>query len=136
MAAPPKTKGLLAEDFKEAPGWFAKLLTPLNEFMSSVTNALTGRLTRKDNFLGYTEPFDFTTDASAANTFPLRFKNRLGGGVKPTSVFVGQIYKHNNIKMSAAYSIEWVIGATGEIEVTFTGLENSTRYVGTLVFDA
>lgn len=135
MAAPPKTKSIVLEDFKEAPGWFSKLLLPLNEFMGSVANALTGRLTRKDNFLGYYEPFDFTTDALAANTFPLKFKNKLLGGVKPSSVVVGRIKKYSGV-MSAAWSIEWDMNSAGEVEVIFTGLENSTRYVGNLVFDA
>jgi hypothetical protein len=136
MAAPPKNKTLLAEDFKEAPPWFSKLLTPLNEFMTAVTNALTGRLTRTENLLGYYEDFDFTTESTAANTFPLRFKNKLLGGVRPKSVVVGRIKKHDAIAMSAAYSIEWDLNQSGEIEVIFTGLENSKRYVGTMVFDA
>lgn len=136
MAAPPKTKGLLLEDFKEAPSWLGKLFTPLNEFMSSVSNALSGRLTRKDNFLGYSEAFDFTTKAAAADTFPLRFKNKLLGGAKPTSVWVGQIHKYSGAKMVAAWSPEWVLNSDGEVEITLTGLENSTRYVGTFNFDA
>jgi hypothetical protein len=50
MAQVPRYKGFVLEDFaeatKESP-WLPKLVTPLNEFMSSVSNALTGRLTRK-----------------------------------------------------------------------------------------
>lgn len=135
MALIPRLKGFLLEDFKEAPPWLEKLLTPLNEFMSTVSNAMAGRLTRKDNLLGYYETFDFTTQATVANTFPLRFKNKLLGGAKPVSVQVGQIHKHNGAVMSVAWSIEWKPNQAGEIEITFHGLENSTRYVGNLTID-
>lgn len=135
MAAPPKTTGLSLEDFKEAPAWFSKLLQPLNEFISSVSLALSGRLSRGANLLGYYESFDFTTQPTADNTFPLRFKNKLPGGVKPRSVKLGQIYKANRIAMSAAWSPEWVLNQSGEIELTITGLENSTRYIGTIEID-
>jgi hypothetical protein len=136
MALPPKTKKIVTEDFKEAPAWFAKFLAPLNEFMTSVADALTGRLTRAENFLGYYEEVDFTTAAVASDTFPLKFKNKLLGGVRPRSVYVGRIKKYNGVRMSAAYSIEWDLNQQGEIEVVFIGLENGTRYLGTLVFDA
>lgn len=136
MASVPKLKGFLVEDFKEAPAWFQKLLEPLNQYMTTVTNALSGRLTKGENLLAFDEKFDFTTAAAAANTFPLKFKNKLLGGVKPTGVQVGQIYKHNGVALSAAYSISWVPGASGEIEISFQGLENSTRYIGILAFSA
>lgn len=136
MAAIPKLKGFVVEDFKEAPEWFHKFLTPINEYMTAVTNALSGRLTTKDNLLAYDEPFDFTTATAAADTFPMKFKNKLLGGTRPTSVQVGQIYKKNNVAMSAAYSISWVPGVGGDIEITFQGLENSTQYLGILTFSA
>lgn len=135
MAQLPRFKGFLLEDFKEAPEWLSKLLQPLNEFMTTVSNALSGRLTRKDNLLGYYEDFDFTTQATAANTFPLRFKNKLLGGVPPKAVSVGKLKKHNGAVLSAAWSIEWDPNQAGEIEIKFHGLENSTRYVGNLVVD-
>lgn len=134
MAAPPNTKGLSIEDFKGAPHWFGEFLSAFGDFMSSVVNALSGRLTRKDNFLGYAEPFDFTTTVAAA-TFPLRFKNKLLGGTRPTSVLVAQIHRYDNLPMAAAYSLEWTL-SSGEIAITLTGLENNTRYVGTFIFDA
>lgn len=135
MALLPKLKGFVMEDFRDAPEWLSKLVSPLNDFMTAVTNGLTGRLTRKDNFLGYIEAFDFTTEATAANTFPLRFKNKLLGGVKPTSVYVGLIEKRDGAAMASAWSIEAKLAQTGEIEVRFQGLENSTRYIGNLVID-
>lgn len=134
MATPPKSKGFLAEDYREAPEWFSKFLGPLNEYMAAVTNALTGRL-NKDNFLAYDEALDFTTvplPADPADTFPLKFKNRLLGGVRPGTVVLGQLHKHSNAALTAAYSMTWVVGPNAEIEVSFQGLENSTRYVGKL----
>lgn len=132
MAAIPKLKGFLIEDFKEAPAWFQKFIEPLNQYMTSVTNGLSGRLTTQDNFLAYDEPLDFTTNATAANTFPLRFKNKLLGGVKPVSVTVGQLAKNTGASLSAAWSMSWILNPAGEIEISFQGLENSTRYVGNL----
>lgn len=136
MASVPKMKGFLLEDFKEAPAWFQKLLEPLNQYMTTVTNALSGRLSRKDNVLAHDEPFDFTTAAVVADTFPLKFKNKLLGGIKPVRVTIGRISKQTGATMSAAHSISWVPNQAGEVEITFQGLENSTRYVGILSFDA
>jgi hypothetical protein len=138
MAPLPRYKGFVMEDFAEATEkspWLPKLITPLNEFMSSVSNAVTGRLTRKDNLLGYSEPFEFTTAASAAATFPLRFKNKLLGGVKPTSITVGLIDKQAGGAMANAWSLQARVAQDGQIEVYFQGLENSTKYVGTLNID-
>jgi hypothetical protein len=135
VASIPKLKGFVLEDFKEAPGWFSKLLTPLNEYLTTVTNALSGKLTRKDNLLSYVEPFDFTTAATAANTFPLRFKNKLPGNIRPGVVFMGRFARENNASLTGAYSMTWTLNSIGEIEITCQGLENSTRYVGNLVVE-
>lgn len=135
MANVPKLKGFVLEDFKEAPSWFSKLLGPLNEYLTTVTNALSGKLTRKDNLLSYVEPFDFTTAGTAANTFPLRFRNKLPGNVRPTVVFPGRFARENNAALTGAYSMTWTLNTDGEIEITCQGLENSTRYVGNLVVE-
>jgi hypothetical protein len=134
MAAPPRFKTLFAEDFKDAPEWFLRFVSIFNEVAQPVTNALTGRLTRRENMLSVAEPFDFTTLATAANTFPLRFKNKLSG-TKPTIVQVASFAKHTGGTLSAAWSVSSVINQNNEIELTFQGLENSTRYVGVLVYE-
>jgi hypothetical protein len=51
-------------------------------------------------------------------------------------VQVGVIDKYAGSVMAAAWSIQSRINQQGEIEVYFQGLENSTRYVGTLNIDA
>jgi hypothetical protein len=128
-------KGFRKEDFPEAPAWFDKVLGPLNAFMTAVSQALEGRLTT-ENFLAVREPLTFTTASAAASTFPLKFKNKLLGGAKPVEVRVAQIYKKSEVAMSAAWSHEWVMNGKGEIELTLHGLENSTDYVGVLIYTA
>lgn len=51
MALLPQLKRLSAEDFKDAPPWFMRLLYPLNLFMISVYSALNNQLTFESNML-------------------------------------------------------------------------------------
>lgn len=52
---------------KEVQGWIEILLTPLNEVLDSVVNALRGKLTASDNFLSETKEFTFTHDTYLTN---------------------------------------------------------------------
>jgi hypothetical protein len=56
---------ILKEDLSKAgevPGWLDSLLTPLNQFIETATQALTGRLTFKDNFFCRTFSVKLTHD--------------------------------------------------------------------------
>ncbi len=128
-------KGFRKEDFPEAPEWFDKVMVPLNAFVTAVSQALEGRLTT-ENFLAVQVPLTFTTSATAASTFPLKFKNKLLGGARPVEVRVAQIYKKSGVALSAAWSHEWVMNGNNEIELTMHGLENSTDYIGVLIYTA
>ena len=130
----PRFKKFTAEDFKGAPQWFLEFLTPLSEALSDIVAALSGRLTRSDNFLSKAEPISFTTAATAANTFPLRYKNKLGAKVSAASVW--SFAKKNGTAPAAAWSVTIIPNQNDELELTFQGLENATDYVGVLIYEA
>lgn len=50
MARIPVQQQLSRQDFPEAPDWIAKVLYPIQLFMTTVVRALTNRLTLQDNF--------------------------------------------------------------------------------------
>lgn len=136
MASPPRFKTIFAEDFKDGPAWFMRFVAIFNEFASGVASAFQGRLTRKENMLAVVKPFDFTTKSSAADTFPISFKNELSGGIKPVIIQVASFARFDGGSPSGPWSVTCLINQNNEIEATFQGLENSTRYVGTLVYEA
>lgn len=51
---------LLKSDFKEAPPWFDKMLSPFNSFLDSVIGALRNKLTFRENFYCEVKEFEFT----------------------------------------------------------------------------
>lgn len=130
---PPRFKRFVAEDYKGAPNWFVEFLTPLSEALGDIVAALTNRLTRADNFLSKSEPLAFKTAATAASTFPLRFKNKLG--VKVTAASVWSFARKDGAALTGPWSVTIVPNQSDELELTFQGLENSTDYVGVLIYE-
>ena len=135
MAQVPRFRSFAAEDYKDAPEWFVRFLQGINETVGGLCGALLGRLTRSENMLSKSEPFAFTTAATAANTFPLKFKNKLSP-TRPTSVWLGQLARKDGGAPANAFSMSWEMTPTGEIAIRCQGLENSTAYVGVLVYEA
>lgn len=68
------------EEIPEAPDWIDKLLTPLNQSIEQITQAISGQLTFADNMLC----------AIKTNTFShgveLKVKNPLKSGAKPAGL--------------------------------------------------
>lgn len=48
------------QDIPEAPAWIDKVLSPLNQFMDSVSTAMRGKVTFYDNLYCVTKEFEFT----------------------------------------------------------------------------
>lgn len=59
MAIVRGVRKLLKEDFKDAPEWFDKMLSPFNQFLDSVIGALRNKLTFRENFYGEVKEFNF-----------------------------------------------------------------------------
>jgi hypothetical protein len=60
------------KDIPDAPDWLERVLTPLNEFMDSVSSALRGRLAFSDNFNCETKEFQFTHGVEQKISFNLK----------------------------------------------------------------
>lgn len=134
MAQPPRFKSFSRENFPDAPEWFAQFLLPLNEVTSGLVNAISKRLTRKENFLAAEKVgLVFTTRETAADTFPLRLKSELPS--RPTHLWVTRLDVVEGEPISTPFSLTWRMAASGEIEVTFQGLAASTKYRATLAYE-
>lgn len=85
MANVPVNKRLLAEDYPaEQKSWIARLLSPLNDFMTQVTSALNNQLTVSENMAAEYKEIQFTVRATPALTYPLFFKTKFN--LKPIVV--------------------------------------------------
>lgn len=130
---PTRYKGFIAEDYKGAPSWFLNFLQPLSEALGDLVAILSGRITRADNMLSKAEPIAFKTQTTAINTFPLRFKNKLG--VKVTAASVDMFSRKDGGALTGPWSATIRPNQNDELEVTFQGLENSTEYIGVLIYE-
>ena len=75
MAKIPVQQQLSRQDFPEAPDWIAKVLYPLQLFMTTVIHALTNQLTLQDNFSFVSNEVKFIAGATPSdNTLSLRWK--------------------------------------------------------------
>lgn len=75
MAKIPVQQQLSRQDFPEAPDWIAKLLYPLQLFMTTVVKALTNQLTLQDNFSFVKNEVDFIAGATPSdNTLSFRWE--------------------------------------------------------------
>jgi len=74
------------------------------------------------------------TSAPALGTpFPLKFKNKLG--VKPKNAWVAMFSKRDGTSIREVWSESITLNQNNELEVTFQGLEESTDYVGVLIYE-
>lgn len=75
MAKIPVQQQLSRQDFPEAPDWIAKVLYPIQLFMTTVVRALTNRLTLQDNFSYVQNTVTFIAGSTpAANTLKFLWK--------------------------------------------------------------
>lgn len=131
MAQVPNTKRLTMEDFKDQQSWISKLLSPLNDFMASVTFALNNQLTIKENLAMEFKELDVTV--SASNTYPIYFKCKFP--IKAMALWVG-----NAVEIAGSPSpitnpvyVDWEY-INGQVKINnITGLTVGKRYRLTVV---
>lgn len=112
----PVIKRISREDFKtkELPDWIDSLLYPLNQFIDTVVNALSGRLTFEENFSSKVLEFDLKHDTELIVN-PQRGRLRVIG-VIPT-YFGGAIMT----------GFGWTRKADGKIGLTVTFSDSGTH---------
>jgi hypothetical protein len=129
MAQPPKNKtiALSEEENAELPDWARNVKGQLDNFMSSVVDALTGRLTRTENMRVFTKTIDFTTADPVSNTWPFLLtvpfrpsRVDCGQAVAVTGTFDGDVGVTVN---------QWSMKDATTLSINkITGLNPSTRY--------
>lgn len=95
------------EEISEAPEWIDKLLTPLNQSIDQLTQAVSGQLTYGDNFLCSIQNNKFT------HGIELVTKNPLPSGIKPIGIHV---FSSDGNVVIDGYRLSYK--ATGEVGVT------------------
>jgi len=135
MAQPPRFRAIRPEDLKgDVPEWAQQLLLALNETLGSIASALTGRLTRSENFLsGSKSGGTFRTKATLADTWPVEVKNLLP--FQPTHVICSRLERVDGAAITDAWSYTWKMGANGLIQLSFQGLSVSTEYRFSLLYE-
>ncbi len=135
MARPPRFRAIRPEDLPgEVPEWAQTFLLTLNDALGTIANALTGGLTREDNFrAGERVGLTFRTEATVANTWPVEVKH--GMPVSPRHVVCSRMDRVDGAAHSAAWSMSWKLGTNGLIQLTFQGLSASTEYRFNLLYE-
>lgn len=131
MATLPSIRRISREDLKEAPGWIEQLLGPLNLFMGSVYQALSGDITFRQNIRCTIKELRFTTLATytVGEFTEIVFPTGLGG-VKADGVEILQINEVSLLEpvILGAPVPNW-IERNGDIHVRYiSGLSDSKIY--------
>lgn len=134
MGLAPRFKRMSREDFAGSPAWFDPLFDVLNNVLGDTSNALTKNVTRSEN-LSATDKvgLTFKTRATIAETWPVVFKNSLA--TQPLHVVVSRFDRVDGAALTAAYSMTWKMNQSNEVELTFQGLDPSTDYRASVVYE-
>lgn len=134
MSAPPRLRGLSRETTPDAPGWWDRVLAVLSPFIGDVTASLSNGLTRKENFRsGVNENVRFATKATIADTWPVLVKNELN--VRPYGCSLVDLERVDGADIDGAFSMTWKLNQKNQLGLTFQGLEASTEYRATIVYE-
>jgi hypothetical protein len=131
MAALPPIRNITKEDLRGAPEWINFLLSPLNQFMNAVYNALDRNLTLGENLAANTVKVSFktTSDYDFATWQIINLSNPIKD--RPTCVLIGDIKEKDSEKntiITAAPFPVWDY-LNGQIRIKFiTGLIADKRY--------
>lgn len=127
MAKLPSIVRLSREDYKDAPSWFERFLTPMNTFIRTVYEALNGNLTFGDNVAGFEKEFTITAGAAATDntaTFSYSLKKEARGLLLMRATQTADNYT----PVAAAVGLSWRKG-NGEIIIdAISGLTNGNQY--------
>lgn len=132
MARIPPIKRLSTEDFREQQGWIGKLLSPVNQFMETVTGALSKGLTFGDNLNAQVKDLDVSIP-SAGSAFPIYYTSSLAG--RPVALWVGNAVERaaNPSPITSAVYVDWEF-INGQIKINnISGLSASKKYRITLI---
>lgn len=128
MAQVPINKRFLTEDFPpEQKSWIAKLLSPLNDFMTQVTSAFNNGITVKDNMLA--EYREVEIIVRATSTYPIYFKTKFP--LKPVAVYCVGAKEVSGAPQPIAQSVwaDWDF-INGQVMITnLTGLTVGKKYL-------
>ncbi len=125
MARIPPIKRLSTEDFKDQTSWIGKLLTPLNEFMSTTVAALNRGLTFSDNLAAQVKTLTITASADA---YPLKFLCTLNS--RPQGLWIVSVRDHAStpLTLTTAVFADWDY-ANGQVIINnITGLTAGRKY--------
>lgn len=125
MARIPPLKRLTTEDFKEQSSWISSLLSPLNDFMSSVVGALNKGLTFTDNMSAQVKELEFTHTADA---YPVKFLSTLTA--KPVGLWVVSAVEvaASPSTITSAVWADWSF-QNGQVYINnFSGLTSGRKY--------
>lgn len=110
MAKIPRLKRIVTEDFPSEKSWIGKLLSPLNDFMESVTAALSKRLTFGENMA--CQIFELTFDGR----FPAKVSWNAQG--RPLGVLLLEVRrKSDGAPPAGAVSLPWTFNQAREVEI-------------------
>jgi hypothetical protein len=129
MAQTPKVKQLIPQDYPTESSWISKLISPLNSFMRSVTDALNNKLTVSENMDG-----GIKSVIVAGSAVKIAWDMQ-----KPTVAFIGNIERVDGsaVSLPAAITLVWKYTQDNKIEITdVVGLDDSSskQYRLTIMF--
>lgn len=134
MAAPPRFKSFRMEEYPGAPSWLQVLLPKLNESVGGLVNAISGRLTRKENFQSFEKlDYAFTTKPVAEETWPLRLTNALP--FRPNHCILTKLVRDDRAAIVSPFCFTWDCNASGQLQFWVQGLDASTGYKMNLVVE-
>lgn len=132
MAKLPNIKRIMREEFKEAPTWIERLLSPINTFFESVYEALNRNITFKDNINCQIKELSFATgsayDGTTAHFTAVTFLSTLKR--KAEGLILLQITQDadNYAPIEGDVFVNW-IDVNGEIKISLIrGLSASKSY--------
>lgn len=128
MAVPPRTKQITVEVPEDAE-WGIVLLAQLNQFILSVTSALQGALTRKQNFSSQRYVLEVTTGAAVIDSFPFRFNCTLPSAPEKVEIAQAQVITKGGSFSGARDASNWELTDGNQIQINeITGLNADTQY--------
>lgn len=104
------TQRLVVEDFPDQKGWIAKLLSPVNRFITEVVAAINGGIEFGSNIMGVEKELDFVYHA---NALPVSFKWPLSK--RPRDFRVLQVTEDGEPIIGL---VSWAFTADGMVSVT------------------
>lgn len=119
-------KRIRREDIKEAPSWIDRIIGPFNIFVDTVSNAFNKKITFQDNIQCFFKTVEVVS-------LPFTIANDLP--VKPSAVFIAQVYETNSptATIGTAITVEWGIVSDGIQIKNIEGLTAGTKYTITML---